>query len=190
MKLYLDNGVVSFDYTDVNTKAELNQKTFQYQRFMRETNCGWEPTDNFQIVRMYYEPYEWASEYGKVKQFESLLRNCYCVAKTYSLIEITPDVKALVQATVMRCKELYEFKKAKEEKQKLENRWKDLCEYGCGFCSKKQRWADDYICGASGDLLEEKNVPAPRGKMLQLFDYTAFPSENCPFNVNKNKESA
>lgn len=185
MKLYAENGQVYFDYTDIDTKAE-TQKTYGYRRFMRETNC-WNETETPQIVRMAYNPYGWGTPYGKACELKSLLGFCKVQAQCND-VEIDSSFTELCEATEKRCNELRAIEEEKEEQLKAEAKWQNLCKYGCDRCEHKRRSGDDYFCNASGDMLPEKNVPGPSGKVFQLFNYTAFPSENCPYNINKNKE--
>lgn len=185
MKLYAENGQVYFDYTDVDTKAEA-KRTYDYRRFMRETSC-WNETDTPQIVSLAYKPYSWSTPYGNIQQFKSLLSFCEVHAK-YNSVEIEESFKELLKSTEKQCKELRAIEEKKEEQLKAEAKWQNLCKYGCDRCEHKRRCGDDYFCNASGDMLPEKNVPGPGGRVFQLFNYTAFPTENCPYNINKNKE--
>lgn len=185
MKLYAESESVYFDYTDVDLNAQ-EKKTYDYRRFMRETNC-WKETDTPQIVSLAFNPFSWSTPYGNMQQFKSLLGFCKVQAKIYD-IDIDESFNKLLEATEKQCKELRAVEVAKEEARKAEAKWQSLCKYGCDRCEHKRRCGDDYFCNASGDLLPVKNVPGPSGRVFQLFNYTAFPTENCPFNINQNKE--
>ena len=185
MKLYAESGTVYFDYTDVNLNAQ-EQKTYDYRRFMRETGC-WKETDIPQLVSLAYNPYSWATPYGNKQQFKTLLGFCEAHAKCNN-VEVYSSFTELYKVTAMQCEELRAIEVAKEEARKAEAKWQILCKYGCDRCENKRRCGDDYFCKASGDLLPERNIPGPSGRVFQLFNYTAFPTENCPFNINKNKE--
>ncbi len=76
-------------------------------------------------------------------------------------------------------------RKAQKEAQEREEKWSRLCAGGCGFCSYKRRVEDDFKCIATGDYLQEKNVPGNIRGVYVLFNYEAFPSENCPYKINK-----
>ena len=65
--------------------------------------------------------------------------------------------------------------------------WQKLCKDGCGSCKNLRRWNDDYFCAASSDLLEEKNCPAIVNGIYHVVNFAAFPSESCPFNIDKTK---
>ena len=185
MKLYAENGTVFFYYTDVDINAQ-EQKAYDYRRFMRETSC-WKETDAPQIVSLAFNPFSWSTPYGNMQQFKSLLSFCEVKAKYHS-VEISDSFTELLKSTEKQCEELRAVEVAKEEARKAEAKWQSLCKYGCDRCENKRRCGDDYFCNASGDMLPEKNVPGPSGRVFQLFNYTAFPTENCPFNINKNKE--
>ena len=185
MKLYAESGTVYFDYTDVDLKAE-EKKTYDYRRFMRETSC-WNETGTPQLACLDYKPWSWASEYDNVTDLSWLL--CICDGRALcNNIPVDDSFKAFRKATEKRCEELCSVEVAKEERREAEAKWQSLCKYGCGRCKHRKRCGDDYFCKASGDMLPEKNVPGPNGRVFQLFNYTAFPTENCPFNINKNKE--
>lgn len=66
--------------------------------------------------------------------------------------------------------------------------WQRLCKNGCGTCKSLRRWNDDHFCAASGDLLEEKNRPGIVNGLYHIVNFEPFPSENCPFNINKTRE--
>lgn len=72
----------------------------------------------------------------------------------------------------------------RNEESRKRQHWELLCKYGCGSCKKLRMDGDDHRCAASGDLLEDKNVPKYIGTVHYLFNYEAFPSDNCPFKVN------
>lgn len=65
--------------------------------------------------------------------------------------------------------------------------WEKLCKSGCGSCKNLCRLNDDFFCAASGDLLEEKNRPAIVNGIYHVVNFAAFPSESCPFNIDKTK---
>ena len=184
MKLYIENGNLMFDYAGVDTEAQLNTETFKYQHFLRDSGCEWERTDKPNVKRMYFELYSWSTPYGNATRLRSHLRSCLSSARCND-VEISPDIEKYIEAVDKRCAELLEVEKAKERALAEKDKWERLCKGGCGRCENKARCGDDYICRASGDLLEEKNVPVNSGRIHVLFNYEAFPSENCPYNINK-----
>ena len=64
-------------------------------------------------------------------------------------------------------------------------RWERLCKSGCGKCQNLAYDIDLPICKQTGLILEEKNVGKYIGGVLHLFNLEPFPSEECPFNINK-----
>lgn len=193
MKLYVKDSEVYFDYSEISMSTRVDSpdylKAVQASRFMRETNCGWDYTETEQVIKMSFTPYEWATEYGNTRQFESLLKDCFYKAKTCSLIEITLEVEKLLVRTAKRCRDLYEAEVEKEQALKRKAEWERKCENGCGSCEHKMRIGDDYFCGAIDELLHEKNISANYGKMHYPFIIEAFPTDSCPYNVNKIKEA-
>ena len=76
-------------------------------------------------------------------------------------------------------------RQALKEAQEREEKWARLCTRGCGSCGYKRRIEDDFKCLATGEYLQEKNVSGINRGMHILFNYVAFPSENCPYKINK-----
>ncbi len=189
MKLYIEKGELMFDYSDVDVNADLNKKTSRYRQFLRESPCAWEPVGK-SLMRWKYEPYgAWTTGYGEAKHYEHVLSSCYYLAKRTEFVEVAKDVEELLQKTAVQCKQLYEAELAKEQERERAEKWQSVCNHGCGGCSNLRRCNDDYFCTASGDLLPEKNKSGVVRGEYRLFNYVAFPSENCAFNI-KNKEKA
>lgn len=188
MKLYVREGELFFDYSDVDVNARLDAAGNQSRHFLMETNC-WDKTEMRQLVKMSYEPYSWASEYENARAFENLLKKCVYTAKKFALIEISPEVSDFLTGAAQRCYELYKIEEEKEAQRRAKDKWQELCKYGCGRCPNKMRSGDDHICVATKEILHETNVPTSYGKVNYLFNYVAFPTENCPYNVNKPKEA-
>ena len=185
MKLYLENGELMFDYSDVDVNANMDKMASRYRQFLRESPCEWEPAGQ-SLMRWKYEPYgAWASEYGEAKHYEHILSGCYYLAKRLEFVEVSKEVEELMQKTAVRCKELYEAEVAKEQERERTAKWDELCKNGCTGCKNLCRCNDDYFCTASGDLLPEENKPGIVRGEHHLFNYVAFPTENCAFNINK-----
>ncbi len=122
----------------------------------------------------------------EIKLIQSIL---YFFYKRYLFVDMEEDaiygrLKALRQAldelkepTRLELQRLKETEACKE-------RWKQLCEKGCGNCQFKRRCGDDRHCAVSGDLLEEKYEPKYINGVHYLFNYEAYPTDNCPFKTN------
>jgi hypothetical protein len=188
MKLYTQDGEVLFDYSDVDTKACNDSKSFQYTQFLRDTECGWEPTLKPKVKRMVCEHMPWATPYGNSRKLRKLAGNCYYRALYLSEIEISDDFKPFLDKLEETCVELQKVEREKEQAREAEMKWKNVCKFGCGGCEHNKRWNDDRICEATGDILPERTVPKNRGKTFYPFNLEAFPTDKCPFNVNKDKE--
>ena len=186
MKLYIENGEVLFDFSDVDTKAKLDVKVSAYKKFLRDTSYKWDFTKKWNVMRMVYEPYSFDTKYSNERHFESEVRNCVYVAKTLDYIEVSPTVEELLQKTAVRCKELYEAELAKEKERERQTKWESLCKNGCQYCNSLRRCGDDYICTQSKNLLPEKTVTEILYGQYRLFN-KPFPTDNCPYNVNKPK---
>ncbi len=187
MKLYIEDGEVLFDYSDVDFEARGLDET-EYIRFKRETRCEWTKTLRERVVRMKYTTSPLYSDYDKAYERKELVSNCYYTALRHDYIEISKDFKAYMQELDERYEALRGIEIEKENLRKAEEQWQLLCEHGCGRCKNKQRWGDDFMCAATSDFLPEVNVPKNIGKVHYLFNYEAFPTDNCPFNIKKIKE--
>lgn len=184
MKVYVENGEVYFDYQGVDTQSGRDIRGSKARRFLLDTRCSWEKTSVPQVLKMEYKPYSFTTEYDQVKQFESYLKSCLAEAHVND-IELSEDFKELCVATARRCKELYEIEVTKEQARKAKSEWQRLCENGCSGCPNKARWNDDFVCKASGDTLEEKNIPGSVYGQHVLFNYVPFPSDKCPYKVTE-----
>lgn len=182
MKLYIQDEDVLFDYSDVDVNAQLNKATMEYDAFLRKSECKWERTLKPAVKRLSFRPREEYSAFENVYEHKRLVGNAYYAARWMSYIQISEDFKLFLEQLEKTCTELKEIEEAKRAEQERLALWKRVCKYGCGGCANKQRWEDDFICAASGDVLPEKNEPCDVGKMHMLFNYISFPTENCPFN--------
>lgn len=183
MKLYIENGEVIFDFSDV--KDAEDEKDSVRKKFLRDTSCNWIYTNKWNVMRMDYEPQSWVTEYGNERQLEHFLSSCIYEAKNLGYIEVSPTVEKLLQKTAVRCKELYDAELAKEKERERHAEWELLCKSGCSGCKNLCRCGDDYFCVSSKEMLPKKNVPGVSRGRYVLFDYKPFPTDSCPFNVNQ-----
>ncbi len=188
MKLYIQDEDVLLDYSDVNFEDVKDQARSDYYAFIRSCSCGWEPTLKPKVKRFAYGPSAALTPYGNLAQKRMLLGNCYVTAIYFNTIEVTCEVKKLLDKIEEQCHKLRDEEIAKENARKAAEEWKEKCKYGCGNCAYKRRWGDDKICTASGDILSEHTVPKSYVGMFYPCNLEAFPTENCPFNVNKEQE--
>lgn len=79
--------------------------------------------------------------------------------------------------------ERLELQRQTEEQEHIKL-WQEKCEKGCGKCPYRKRGFEDNYCKASGDLLEEKNVPGYVNGVHYLFKYEPFPNGNCVYKIN------
>ncbi len=191
MKLYEEDGYIYLDYTDVDPEAPLNAATAEYREFVRESGCDWDRTLKPK-VKQYRTHIECKRDrfeaMGGLSMFLGRLQSLARYGRGY--IEVDDSFNKFLRKVDSRYKELYEIEKAKAEQRKLAEHWKYLCKRGCKGCSNLRCIGDDdYECGATGDCLEVKNVPERFGKVYQLFNYIPFPTDDCPFNTNKTKET-
>lgn len=124
----------------------------------------------------------------EIKLIQSIL---YFFYKRYLFVNMEEDaiygrLKALRQA-LDKLKEptRLELQRLKETED-CKERWKQLCEKGCGKCPYRKRSYEDNYCNASGklELLDEKNVPDYVNGVHYLFKYEPFPSVNCIYKIN------
>ena len=123
---------------------------------------------------------------GEIKLIQSIMyyRNKRFLHVQMDEVAVYGRLKALRQAL----DKLNELARLELQRQKdaEESRafWQKLCEKGCGDCKHKKRCGDDQRCAISGDLLEEKHEPKYINGVHYLFNYEAYPTDNCPFKTN------
>lgn len=201
MKLYInEENEVLLNYSDVDFKAGTKKFTEEdfdreqydicrnYEEFIRESNCEWISTLKPKVKQMKTNVYEWDSPYGKTYKLLRELEQLYNMARQSDYIEIGAGFKKYIEEIRQRTEKLYRIEREKEAERKRQETWMQVCKSGCGICVNKCRSGDDYICRATGELLSEKNMPANAGRVYKLFNFTPFPTENCPLNVEKQKE--
>lgn len=196
MKLYLQDDEIIFDYSDVDFKENtLNNKGYaMYREFMMNCNCEWEYTLRKQVRRMVCKKQDWLTEYGNIARIRNAVASCYYTAQRLYLIEISDDIKQYLDKLQEQCDELREAERIREQRERAEAEakalWKAKCEHGCGRCPNLRRCDDDFKCMATEEYLNEKNVRGYVGNTYLLFNWVPFPTDNCPFNINKIKEEA
>lgn len=136
-------------------------------------------------LKMYWDnPEEWrvpdtATLYN-AERLEDILR----YAKKYG-VEADEAVEAFNRGLQSKAAEIKARRLAGQEHAKQCERWERLCKSGCGKCRNLAYDIDLPICKQTGLILEEKNVGKYIGGVLHLFNLEPFPSEECPFNINK-----
>ena len=107
------------------------------------------------------------------------------LAKIYEV-----DVEAEVYAHLFRLDaerhRVHAEKIERDKRERAQRFWKALCSNGCGNCQYlKSCGDDDWICGASGDILACENRPRWDAKThsMPLLMYKPFPSGNCLYKI-------
>lgn len=202
MKVYVDeDNDVFFDFQDVNFEAgqakftdkkfnrESWEKVKEYRDFLRECRCVWGRTFKPQVKRLYYQADKWDGLYSQAYGFLKVIEHIAATIHNLNYIELGVGFKEFVEEIRQRVEKLYQIERAKELENQRKQRWKSACKNGCGSCQNKCRSNDDYYCRATGEQLPEKNVPRIFNGAYWLFNYIPFPTENCPFNIEKDKEN-
>lgn len=186
MKLFVEDNELLFDYSDADLNGGLDPSRINYERFLLATETVWDKTLKPKVKKYTYIYRAWQSEYGNAR---SLLSNIekFCSLAKWNNIEIDDSVNLYINDLKEKCDRLRKIEEAKEEARKRIEKWKDVCKDGCTFCSNLSRWGDDYMCKESGDTLPEQPAPKYYGDIYYFCNTAPFPTENCPFNVNKIK---
>lgn len=172
MKIEIDGGAIVCSLEDKN-KAFLSACAGLFDGFLDgKLKLEWQPED---------EKAPAAAISVNVYRLETLLENAQkygiCVGQTVfdklAVMRKRLNIICLPTAAQSNCNE--------------QLKWQRLCKNGCGSCKNLRRWNDDHFCAASGDLLEEKNCPAIVNGIYHVVNFAAFPSESCPFNIDKTK---
>lgn len=140
-------------------------------------------------LKMYKDkPEEWAHPEAAVKynakRLEEILRN----ARKYG-VEAEESVEVYNSELQALAREIEARERALKEEQALQEKWLRLCKNGCGRCRNLAYDVDLPICKRTGEILKEKNAERYVGGVLHLFNPEPFPSEDCPFNINKKTRS-
>lgn len=114
------------------------------------------------------------------ERLEDILR----YAKKYG-VEADEAVEAFNRELQVKADEIKARRLAESEYKKQCEQWEQLCKSGCSRCQNLAYDIDLPICKQTGQILEEKNVRKYIGGVLHLFNLEPFPSEECPFNINK-----
>lgn len=194
MKLYEEDGYIYLDYTDVDPALQLNAAAMEYRDFMsecrHELGVEWDRTLKPKVkqINMHYDRIRGdCTATGTLRWRLSRMQAFAKYGRWY--LDIDESFKEFKRKVDERFVELWEAENVRAAERKRGEEWKRLQKLGCGRCSECRCVGDDdYECGATGENLEIRNVPEYRGKVYQLFNYVPFPSENCPYNINKTKE--
>lgn len=112
-------------------------------------------------------------------------------SEAFPAVEIDEEVlqlNAVLQAEARAIKERRRADKLQQQREEeARQKWERLCKNGCGKCVNLAYDVDIPICRQTGQL-EQKNVPQVIRRIHYSFKPEPFPSERCPFNINKNKE--
>ncbi len=111
----------------------------------------------------------------------------------FPTVEIDEEVTRLNTELQAKARAIKERRRADKLQQQREEearqKWERLCKNGCGKCINLAYDVDIPICRQTGQKLEERNVPQVIRRIHYCFKPEPFPSERCPFNINKkNKE--
>lgn len=123
----------------------------------------------------YFEPE------GAIKMDALRLQNILICAMKYG-VDIESDVEEFYYKLQS---EINAYARGEEEHMKAQDKWDGKCRCGCGKCEDVAYDIDLPICKQTGEILQEKNVEKYIGGVLHLFNLEPFPSEDCPFNINK-----
>lgn len=199
MKLYEEDGYIYLDYTDVDPEARLNIAANEYKNFILECRyeygIEWDVTLKSKVKQYNTRIDRKLNDCGAMGGLSWLLKQMqYFVKYGHGVIEVDESFNEFQRKVDERYKELYraetERRQAEAAQRMRSEYWKRLCKNGCGKCENLRCIGDDdYECGVTGDSLEVRNMPEYRGKVYQLFNYIPFPTDDCPFNTNKTKET-
>lgn len=112
-----------------------------------------------------------------LKTLNAMLRD----AERYK-IEVDAAVYEWRKRLQSKVLELLVKDQAAKEEAKRKEEWESRCKHGCGSCPNLRYAADDPVCKATGELLEEKNEPCYMDGTYYLFHFVPYPSEDCPMN--------
>ena len=180
MKLSVEDGIVVCTYDSRYCLL------YHEKEYLRDTAGFWEPICNGKL-KLHYTPNTVADELERAKEEYEILCKVkprygnLCVYVDDTFQEKLQEVYAMLEPE--RKRERAEIE-AEAKKQYQLWKWEFLCKHGCGDCKYKRIDGDDFCCVASGDLLDDKQVPKVINGIHYLFNYEAFPSDNCPFKVN------
>ena len=189
MELYADEGEVLLNYSDIDSNVPLDKAAMEYREFT--TEFGGERTFKPKVKKFLRISLSDLKDYRQAASLLAYLGRMESVVKYgRGYIEIAKSFKDLQNDLKNRTREIYESEKSRELNKIKTEYWRSLCRHGCKGCSELRCLGDDdYECGATGDSLEVRNMPEYRGKVYQLFNYVPLPTDDCPFNINKTKET-
>lgn len=82
---------------------------------------------------------------------------------------------------------LYAAEQAERDNRKRQAEWETRRRFGCGHCKSLCYRIDAPVCKETGELLTEKNEPCYADGTYYLFHFVPYPSEMCPYNLQKSE---
>ena len=172
MKISIDNGSVVCSLENKNGEF-LSVCTGLFDGFLKgKLKMRWEDPAKW------YEP-DGAMELNAVN-LNDILRN----AKIHG-IEVDAAVEEFNAVLQAKLSHIRACERAEEEYRRAQEKWAYKCKNGCGKCHELTYDIDLPICKQTGEILKEKNIPKDISGVRYLFNLEPFPSEDCPFNINK-----
>lgn len=189
MRLYVKDKRIILDYSDLKWKKNpYNSMPIPNKAMSFKVKSGyyWDRDEENKSMYLDFTYEDIDGNYEIAKSWTRALA-CAKLAAEELGIDVAKEYERVKSQAYENERRLYALREEACAKNKAILRWGLLCENGCGGCPKKYRCGDDQFCLASGDLLPETAVPGFKNSVYQLFNYEAFPTENCPYNVNKNQ---
>lgn len=172
MKISIDNGAVVCSLEDKNREF-LSACAGLFDGFL-----------NGKLKMRWENPEEWYEPDGAIEFNALRLKNILINANMHG-IEVDSEVHAFYSELQAKVAAIKARERAEEENRKAQEKWQYLCRDGCGGCKQLTYDIDLPICKETGEILKDKPVPKDIGGVRYLFNMEAFPSEDCPFNINK-----
>lgn len=182
MKISVEDGIILCSIDDKERKW----------RFMTEANWCFKGfyKNKLKIISLFGDDTP-DRDIKDVIREEHLISRLLFLAKQYD-VEITDEARAILSGRRAALNALIEEERAAQlarehtlrEEQEYIKLWEEKCKNGCGKCPYRKRGFEDNYCKASGDLLEEKNVPGYVNRVHYLFKYEPFPNGNCVYKIN------
>lgn len=95
-------------------------------------------------------------------------------------VEVTDEVTALWRTYQTNAEVIQQRYREQDAEYSRRVEWQKRKKNGCEGCQNLCRWNDDFICWKTKDVLPTENKP----RNGFLFNYVAFPSDNCPHKAD------